>query len=135
MTKKRALPLVPMPPNFKNHGNYTISVAKLGRHLADKAEEAGAYILTETTADKLLVEDRIVKGVRSGDKGRDREGIAHNPHAHLMFSERRNDGIERSRADWFSRADSRDPRGSPRTTNGADWLEPRSAHVAVGAEF
>ena len=26
------------------------------------------------TADKLLVEDRIVRGVRSGDKGRDREG-------------------------------------------------------------
>ena len=74
MTKKRALPLVPMPPNFKNHGNYTISVAKLGRFLAERAEEAGAYILTETTADKLLVEERIVRGVRSGDKGRDREG-------------------------------------------------------------
>jgi electron-transferring-flavoprotein dehydrogenase len=74
LTKNRALPLVPMPPNFRNHGNYTISVSKLGRFLADRAEEKGAYILTETTADKLLVEDRIVKGVRSGDKGRDREG-------------------------------------------------------------
>lgn len=74
LTKKRALPLVPMPPNFRNHGNYTISVSKLGRFLAERAEEAGAYILTETTADKLLVEDRIIKGVRSGDKGRDREG-------------------------------------------------------------
>ena len=74
LTKKRALPLVPMPPNFKNHGNYTISVSKLGRFLAERAEEAGAYILTETTADKLLVEDRIVRGIRSGDKGRDREG-------------------------------------------------------------
>ena len=50
------------------------SVAKLSRFLADRAEEAGAYILTETAADKLLVEDRIVRGVRSGDKGRDREG-------------------------------------------------------------
>ena len=74
LTKKQALPLKPMPPNFKNHGNYGISVAKVGRWLADKAEEAGAYILTETVADKLLVEDRIVRGVRSGDKGRDREG-------------------------------------------------------------
>src|SRR5687768_15817215 len=74
LTKKQALPLKPMPPNFKNHGNYVTSVAKLGRFLADKAEEAGAYILTETSADKLLVEDRIIKGVRSGDKGRDREG-------------------------------------------------------------
>jgi electron-transferring-flavoprotein dehydrogenase len=74
LTKKRALPLKPMPPNFRNHGNYVTSVAKLGRFLGEKAEEAGAYLLTETAADRLLVEDRIVKGVRSGDKGRGRDG-------------------------------------------------------------
>jgi electron-transferring-flavoprotein dehydrogenase len=74
LTKKRALPLVPMPPNFRNHGNYTLSVSKLCRFLAERAEEAGAYILTETVADRLLVEDRIVRGVRSGDKGRGKEG-------------------------------------------------------------
>jgi electron-transferring-flavoprotein dehydrogenase len=74
LTKKRAFPLVPMPPNFRNHGNYVTSVAKLGRFLAEKAEEAGAYLLTETAADKLLVQDRIVRGVRSGDKGRGRNG-------------------------------------------------------------
>src|SRR5436190_4230369 len=74
LTQSRALPLVPMPPNFRNHGNYVTSVAKLGRFLADRAEEAGAYILTETAADKLLVSDRIVRGVRSGDKGRGRDG-------------------------------------------------------------
>ena len=74
LTKKRAIPLKPPPPNFRNHGNYVTSVAKLSRFLAERAEEAGAYILTETAADKLLVEDRIVRGVRSGDKGRDREG-------------------------------------------------------------
>src|SRR5213080_4658527 len=69
VTKTRALPLVPMPPNFRNHGNYVTSVAKLDRWLAERAEEAGAYILTETAADKLLVSERIVRGVRSGDKG------------------------------------------------------------------
>ena len=69
-----ALPLKPMPPNFRNHGNYVTSVAKLGRFLAEKAEEAGVYILSETAADKLLVEDRIVRGVRSGDKGRGKDG-------------------------------------------------------------
>src|SRR5215218_9172193 len=74
LTKKQALPLKPMPPNFRNHGNYVTSIAKLGRFLGEKAEEAGAYLLTETAADKLLVEDRIVKGVRSGDKGRGRDG-------------------------------------------------------------
>ncbi|MGI8632937.1 MAG: 4Fe-4S dicluster domain-containing protein [Solirubrobacterales bacterium] len=74
LTKNRALPLVPMPPNFKNHGNYVISVAQLGRFLAEKAEEMGVYILNETVGDKLLVEDGIVRGVRSGDRGRGREG-------------------------------------------------------------
>src|SRR6266540_3797224 len=74
LTRRRALPLKPMPPNFRNHGNYVTSVAKLGRFLGEKAEEAGAYLLTETAADKLLVEDRIVRGVRSGDKGRGRDG-------------------------------------------------------------
>jgi electron-transferring-flavoprotein dehydrogenase len=64
----------PPPPNFRKEGTYTMSVAKLGRFLAEKAEEAGVYILAETAADKLLVEDRIVRGVRSGDRGRGKEG-------------------------------------------------------------
>ncbi|HVD86624.1 MAG TPA: electron-transfer flavoprotein:ubiquinone oxidoreductase [Solirubrobacterales bacterium] len=74
LTKSKAIPMKPPPPGFRNHGNYVTSVAKLGRFLADKAEEAGAYILSETAATKLLVEDRIVKGVRSGDRGRGKEG-------------------------------------------------------------
>src|SRR5436309_3811522 len=74
LTGKRAFPLKPMPPNFRNHGNYVTSVAQLGRFLSEKAEEAGAYILSETAAAKLLVEDRIVRGVRTGDKGRGRNG-------------------------------------------------------------
>jgi electron-transferring-flavoprotein dehydrogenase len=74
LTKRAALPLKPMPPNFRNHGNYVTSIAKLSRFLGEKAEEAGVYLLTETAATKLLVDDRVVVGVRSGDKGRDREG-------------------------------------------------------------
>src|SRR5215213_449529 len=74
LTKRTALPLKPMPPNFRNHGNYVISVAKLSRFLAEKAEEKGAYILTETVADRLLVSDRIVRGIRSGDRGRGKDG-------------------------------------------------------------
>jgi electron-transferring-flavoprotein dehydrogenase len=74
LTSKVAVPLKPMPPNFRNHGNYVTSIAKLGRFLGEKAEEAGVYILSETAADRLLVEDRIVRGVRSGDKGRGKDG-------------------------------------------------------------
>ena len=74
LTSKAAIPLKPPPPNFRKEGTYTMSVSKLGRFLADKAEEAGVYILAETAATKLLVEDRIVKGVRSGDRGRGKDG-------------------------------------------------------------
>jgi electron-transferring-flavoprotein dehydrogenase len=74
LTSKAAIPLKPPPPNFRKEGTYTMSVSKLGRFLAEKAEEAGVYILAETAADKLLVSDRIVKGVRSGDRGRGKEG-------------------------------------------------------------
>src|ERR671911_577053 len=69
-----AIRLRPVPPPFRNHGNYVVSVAELNRWLAEKAEEAGAYILTETTGHKLLVEDGVVRGVRTGDKGRDKDG-------------------------------------------------------------
>jgi electron-transferring-flavoprotein dehydrogenase len=74
LTSKAAIPLKPAPPNFRKEGYYTLSVSKLGRFLSEKAEEAGVYILSETSATKLLVEDRIVKGVRSGDRGRGKEG-------------------------------------------------------------
>jgi electron-transferring-flavoprotein dehydrogenase len=74
LTSKLAAPVKPMPPGFRNHGNYVTSVSKLGRFLAEKAEEAGVYILSETAATKLLVEDRVVKGVRSGDRGRGKDG-------------------------------------------------------------
>jgi electron-transferring-flavoprotein dehydrogenase len=70
----RALALKPTPPPFRNHGNHVVSVAELSRWLAGKAEEAGAYILTETAASQLLVEDGAVRGIRSGDKGRGKDG-------------------------------------------------------------
>ena len=41
---------------------------------AAQAEEAGAYVLTETSATQLIVEDGAVVGVRSGDKGRGKDG-------------------------------------------------------------
>jgi electron-transferring-flavoprotein dehydrogenase len=71
---RTAVPLKPTPPPFRNHGNYMVSVAELSRWLAEKAEEAGAYILTETSATQLLVADGMVMGIRSGDKGRGKDG-------------------------------------------------------------
>jgi electron-transferring-flavoprotein dehydrogenase len=65
---------IPPPPPQKNHGNEVISVSSLCRYMQAQAEEAGAYLLTETSATQLIVEDGAVKGVRSGDKGRGKEG-------------------------------------------------------------
>src|SRR6202042_1963094 len=65
---------IPFVPNFKNHGNEVISVSAMARYQQAQAEEAGAYVLTETAATQLIVEDGAVVGVRSGDKGRGKEG-------------------------------------------------------------
>jgi len=65
---------IPPPPPQRNHGNEVISVAALCRYMQAQAEEAGAYLLTETAATQLIVEDGAVVGVRSGDKGRGKEG-------------------------------------------------------------
>jgi hypothetical protein len=59
--------------------------------------------------------------------GRDANGNEHNPHAHLMISERQNDGIERDPDQWFRRANSAGPErgGAPksRTFHGREWME------------
>ncbi len=65
---------IPPPPPQRNHGNEVISVAALCRYMQAQAEENGAYLLTETAATQLVVEDGAVVGVRSGDKGRGKDG-------------------------------------------------------------
>ncbi|MGH2900751.1 MAG: NAD(P)/FAD-dependent oxidoreductase, partial [Solirubrobacteraceae bacterium] len=70
---KKALK-IPTPPPFRNHGNEVISVAAMARYQQRVAEDAGAYILTETAATQLIVDDGVVVGVRSGDTGRGRDG-------------------------------------------------------------
>ena len=65
---------IPAVPNFKNHGNEVVSVSALARYQQRQAEEGGAYVLTETSATQLIVEDGKVVGVRSGDKGRGKDG-------------------------------------------------------------
>jgi MobA/MobL family len=66
--------------------------------------------------------------------GRDLNGQEHNPHAHLMISERKNDGIERSPQQWFSRANPEDPpRGGAEKTraiHGRAWTEQARARWA-----
>jgi electron-transferring-flavoprotein dehydrogenase len=73
LTAKRALP-IPAPPTMKNEGNFVASLSQLARWLAEQAEEAGTMLLPETAAEQLLAADGRVRGVRTGDKGRARNG-------------------------------------------------------------
>jgi electron-transferring-flavoprotein dehydrogenase len=65
---------IPTPPPFHNKGNLVFSLSRLGRHMAELAEELGAMVLPETDAQRLLVADGAVRGVKTGDKGLGREG-------------------------------------------------------------
>ena len=73
LTPRRAL-RIPTPPTMRNGGNYVASLSQLGRWLAERAEEAGATILPETSGHALLAGDGRVRGVRTGDRGRGRGG-------------------------------------------------------------
>ncbi|MGE5690206.1 MAG: 4Fe-4S dicluster domain-containing protein [Pseudomonadota bacterium] len=73
LTRSRAI-RIPPPPTMRNHGNLIVSVSELARWLAERAEEGGAMLLPETTAQKLLVDHGTVRGIRTGDKGRGRNG-------------------------------------------------------------
>jgi electron-transferring-flavoprotein dehydrogenase len=65
---------IPAPPPMWNHGNYVASVDELSRWLAERAEELGVMVIPETAATKLLVTGGRVVGVRTGDKGRGKNG-------------------------------------------------------------
>jgi electron-transferring-flavoprotein dehydrogenase len=73
LTRRSAM-RIPTPPTMMNDGNYVASLSQLGRWLAEQAEEGGATILPETTADQLLVDAARVTGVRTGARGQGRGG-------------------------------------------------------------
>lgn len=73
LTRRGALH-IPTPPPFRNKGNVVMSVSRLGRFLAEQAEEGGAMVLPETAAESLLVSEGRVVGVRTGDTGRGADG-------------------------------------------------------------
>jgi electron-transferring-flavoprotein dehydrogenase len=65
---------IPTPPTMRNDGNFVASLSQLSRWLGEQAEAGGAVILPETAAEKLLVTGARTVGVRTGDKGRGRDG-------------------------------------------------------------
>ncbi len=62
------------PPPFHNVGKHIISLSKFNRWLASQCEAKGINIFPGFAAVEVLYEGNKVVGVRTGDKGRDKEG-------------------------------------------------------------
>jgi electron-transferring-flavoprotein dehydrogenase len=75
LTNKRAIRSPITPPPLMNHGYYIVSLNRLTAWLGEKCEEAGVNIFPEFPGAEMLYDeaDRVV-GVRTGDKGIDKEG-------------------------------------------------------------
>jgi electron-transferring-flavoprotein dehydrogenase len=69
---KLSVPVV--PPNFRKKGYHVVSLNRVAKWLAERAEAAGVEIFPGFAGDEILVEGGRVVGVRTGDMGVDREG-------------------------------------------------------------
>src|SRR5579864_244962 len=61
------------PPPMRDHGNYVISINKFVRWLGSKVEETGITVYTGFAGSELLVDGDRVTGVRTDDKGVDKQ--------------------------------------------------------------
>jgi electron-transferring-flavoprotein dehydrogenase len=61
------------PPPLRDHGNYVISINRFVKWLGQKVEETGITVFTGFGGCELLIEDNKIVGVRTDDKGVDKE--------------------------------------------------------------
>jgi electron-transferring-flavoprotein dehydrogenase len=73
LTKEKQYKLPLTPPPLQDHGNYVISINKFVKWLAGKVEEAGITIFTGFAGSELLYDGGRVVGVRTDDKGVDKQ--------------------------------------------------------------
>lgn len=71
-TSKFRLPVT--PPPFTNHGNHVIALSHLVKWLAGQVEAAGVDLFMGFAGQSVLLEDGVVAGVRTGDRGIGRSG-------------------------------------------------------------
>jgi electron-transferring-flavoprotein dehydrogenase len=62
------------PPPMRDHGNYVISINRFVKWLGSKVEAAGITVFTGFAGSELLFEKGRVLGVRTDDKGVDKNG-------------------------------------------------------------
>lgn len=80
LSQKSAVKLPITPPPFHNIGHQIVSISKLNRWLASQCEAKGINIFPGFAAVEVLYDGSKIVGVRTGDKGRDKEG---NPKANF----------------------------------------------------
>ncbi|HTM00705.1 MAG TPA: electron transfer flavoprotein-ubiquinone oxidoreductase, partial [Candidatus Omnitrophota bacterium] len=73
-TKSGAIKFPILPPPLQNHGTHIVSLGDFEKWLGGLVEAAGAYVLPNLAAVEGLFEGEQMVGVRTGDKGIDRNG-------------------------------------------------------------
>jgi electron-transferring-flavoprotein dehydrogenase len=74
LTQKGKFKLPITPPFLRDHGNYVISLNRFVKWLGSKVEETGITVFTGFAGSELLFDGDRVTGVRTDDKGVDKEG-------------------------------------------------------------
>ncbi len=73
LTEKAKLKFPVTPPPLRDHGNYVISLNRFVKWLGSKVEEAGVTVFTGFAGSELLFDGERVTGVRTDDKGLDKQ--------------------------------------------------------------
>ncbi|MCU1309966.1 MAG: Electron-transferring-flavoprotein dehydrogenase [Candidatus Angelobacter sp.] len=74
LTEKGKFKLPITPPPLRDHGNYVISINKFVKWMGEKVEAAGITVFNGFAGSELLIKGDRVIGVRTDDKGVDKEG-------------------------------------------------------------
>src|ERR1700688_4525788 len=74
LTEKSKFKFPITPPFLRDHGNYVISLNRFVKWLGGKVEETGITVFTGFAGSELLYDGDRVTGVRTDDKGVDKEG-------------------------------------------------------------
>jgi len=73
LTQRGKFKLPITPPPLRDHGNYVISLNRFVKWLGSKVEQAGITIFTGFAGSELLYDGDRVTGVRTDDKGVDKQ--------------------------------------------------------------
>ena len=74
LTQESKFRLPITPPPFQNHGNYIISLSHFTKWLASQVEAEGIDVFWGFPGQHVLYDGRRVIGVRTGDRGLDKNG-------------------------------------------------------------